>query len=327
MISCSVTTESWDYQTPFRIARGVADALDVIVVELRDATGHIGRGEAAGVDYDGDLIGDMVAQIEAFGGTLPTGLDRTALLDVLPAGGARNALDCALWDLEAKASGVPAWQTAGLTNALPVTTASTIGIGTPDEVWAKALTMTDWPLIKIKVDGDSHIELIRIVHDICPAARLIVDANQAWSFAQLDALAPELATLGVALIEQPLAKGNDGALRAYRHAVPLAADESCTDRASVAALAGLYHFVNIKLDKTGGLTEALAVAAAARQHQLGIMIGCMAGTSLAMAPAAIIAQQAGFVDLDGPLLHTNDRLHGLKYKHGAMEFPEPALWG
>jgi L-alanine-DL-glutamate epimerase-like enolase superfamily enzyme len=222
---------------------------------------------------------------------------------------------------------VPAWRRAGLEATRPVITASTIGIGPADEVAAKAAAMGDWPVIKIKVDGESHIELIRIVHQVCPAARLIVDANQAWDFALLDALAPEMAGLNVALIEQPLAKGCDAELRDYAHTIPLAADESCTDRASVAALAGLYQFVNIKLDKTGGLTEALAVAETARAHNLGIMIGCMAGTSLAMAPAAIIAQRAGFVDLDGPLLHTNDRTHGILYNRGAMDFPAMALWG
>ncbi len=327
MIACSVTQESWPYRTPFRIARGVADALDVIVVELRDEAGNIGRGEAAGVDYQGESIASMISEIEGLGAVLAPGINRTTLLDLLPAGGARNAIDCAFWDLEAKASGVPAWRTAGLETTTPVLTASTIGIGTPDEVRAKAEAMGDWPLIKIKVDGDSHEELIRIVHEACPRARLIVDANQAWTFAQLNALAPRLANLGVALIEQPLPKGGDAELRDYNHVIPIAADESCTDRASVPALAERYDCINIKLDKAGGLTEALAVAAAAREHRLDIMIGCMAGTSLAMAPGAIVAQHASFVDLDGPLLHASDRPHGLAYANGTMSFPTAALWG
>ena len=326
-MQCDITTERWSYRTPFRIARGVETELAVIVVRLTDDLGRSGWGEAAGVDYDGETIGSMLAQLELVRPRLTDGLTRAALQDMLPAGGARNALDCALWDLEAKATGVPAWRTAGLDRIGPVTTAMTIGIGTEAEVRAKAGAIRGWPLIKMKADAVSHLGPVRIAHDECPTARFIVDANQSWTVDLLNRLGPELADLNVVLIEQPVKKGTDGQLAGYTGTVPLAADESCVDRSSLPGLRGLYQVVNIKLDKTGGLTEALALATDARAQGLGIMVGCMAGTSLAMAPAAIIAQQARFIDLDGPLLHSADRPNGLRYDLGVMSFPSPALWG
>ena len=326
-MQCEVTTERWSYRTPFRIARGVETELAVIVVRLTDALGRSGWGEAAGVDYDGETIGSMIAELDLVRPRLTDGLTRAALQDLLPAGGARNALDCALWDLEAKATGVPVWRTAGLDRIGPVTTAMTIGIGSDDEVRAKARAIRGWPLIKIKADAVSHLGPVRIAHQECPTARFIVDANQSWTVDLLNRLGPALVDLNVVLIEQPVKKGTDAQLAGYTGTIPLAADESCVDRSSLPGLRGLYHVVNIKLDKTGGLTEALALAAEARAHGLGIMIGCMAGSSLAMAPAAIIAQQARFIDLDGPLLHSADRPNGLRYDLGVMSFPSAALWG
>lgn len=326
-MQCAVATERWPYHTPFRIARGVETELAVIVVRLTDAAGRTGWGEASGVDYEGESPASMTAQINEVRRQLVTGLTRSALQDLLPPGGARNAVDCALWDLEAKATGIPAWQTAGLDRVGPVTTAMTIGIGSDDEVREKARPIRDWPLIKMKADAGSHLGPVRIAHQECPAARFIVDANQSWTVDLLNDLGPELAALNVALIEQPVKKGTDAELARYTGSIPLAADESCVDRSSLPGLAGLYHVVNIKLDKTGGLTEALALAADARARGLGIMVGCMAGTSLAMAPGAILAQQAQFVDLDGPLLHSSDRPNGIRYERGIMSFPTPALWG
>jgi L-alanine-DL-glutamate epimerase-like enolase superfamily enzyme len=326
-MQCDVTIERWPFATPFRIARGVMTDLDLLTVRLTDAQGRSGWAEAAGVDYEGETMGSLTAQIDAVRPLLVDGLTRVALQGLLPPGGARNAIDCALWDLEAKVTGVPAWQRAGLTSLGTMTTAMTIGIGTDDEVRAKALAIHDWPLIKMKADATSHLAPVRIAHEACPQARFIVDANQGWTVELLNALAPELVELNVALIEQPVKKGTDAQLARYTGTVPLAADESCVDRASLPGLVGLYQAVNIKLDKTGGLTEALALAAEARSHGLQIMIGCMAGTSLGMAPAAIIAQGAAFIDLDGPLLHSADRPHGLHYDRGIMSFPTPALWG
>jgi L-alanine-DL-glutamate epimerase-like enolase superfamily enzyme len=203
----------------------------------------------------------------------------------------------------------------------------TIGIGDDTEIRTKARAISDWPLIKMKADAVSHLAPVRIAHQECPNARFIVDANQSWDVDLLNRLGPELAALNVALIEQPVKKGTDAQLTRYTGKIPLAADESCIDRSSIPGLRGLYHVVNIKLDKTGGLTEALALAADAKAHGLGLMVGCMAGTSLAMAPAAIIAQRCQFVDLDGPLLHSTDRPNGLRYDRGRMSFPEPAFWG
>ena len=326
-MQCEVTIERWAFRTPFRIARGVQPELDTVTVRLTDEAGHRGSGEAAGVDYDGETVASMIAQIDAVRPRLSDGLTRAALQGMLPAGGARNAIDCALWDLEAKATGIPAWKTAGLTALRPMTTAMTIGIGPDDEVRQKARAISDWPLIKMKADATSHLAPVRIAHEECPAARFIVDANQSWTVDLLNQLVPELVALNVALVEQPVKKGTDAQLAGYTGAIPLAADESCVDRSSVPGLRGLYHLVNIKLDKTGGLTEALALAAEARAQGLGIMVGCMAGTSLAMAPGAIIGQQAEFIDLDGPLLHASDRPHAMHYDRGLMSFPTAALWG
>jgi L-alanine-DL-glutamate epimerase-like enolase superfamily enzyme len=328
MIKVAVRSERWGYKTPFRIARHSAEALDVVVVELIDADGHIGRGEAAGVDYEGESVASMTAQIFGIADIIAAGVTREALLDRLPRGGARNAVDCALWDLEAKATGNPVWRRLGFHTRRSLATAYTLGIADDDDqLREKARATGNWPLLKLKMDGERHIDVARAVRAERPDARLIVDANQAWSRDLLDRLAPELETLGVDLIEQPLPHDEDEALVGYGGGVPLAADESCTDRRSVARLADLYRFVNIKLDKTGGLTEALAVEVEARARGLGVMVGCMAGTSLAMAPAAILAQQAEFVDLDGPLLHTYDRPEGIPYDGGLMGFPDCALWG
>lgn len=326
-MECEIKIERWPFRTPFRIARGVQPDLDTVTVRLTDAAGRSGWGEAAGVDYEGETPTSIIAQLEAVRPRLTDGLTRAALQAMLPAGGARNALDCALWDLDAKVSGVPAWQTAGLTKITPMITAITIGIGPDEEVRQKARALNGWPLIKMKADATSHLAPVRIAHAECPGARFIVDANQSWTVELLNQLVPELVGLNVALVEQPVKKGTDAQLSGYTGKVPLAADESCVDRSSLPGLRGLYQVINIKLDKTGGLTEALALAADAKALGFGIMVGCMAGTSLAMAPGAIIGQQAQFIDLDGPLLHSIDRPNGLSYDHGAMSFPDPALWG
>jgi L-alanine-DL-glutamate epimerase-like enolase superfamily enzyme len=319
---------------PFRVSRGAESALDVVVVTLTDADGRVGRGEAAGVDYDGETIALLRAQIEAVRPAIEQGigsgraaLDFASLSTLLPAGGARNAVDCALWDLTAKQRRTSAWQLAGMADPRPLTTSMTLGIDTDAAVAAGARRYADWPLIKVKVDGDRHVDALRLVRAACPAAGLIVDPNQAWSCDLLNRLAPELKSLGVVLIEQPVPRGADETLRGYRGSIKLAADESVADRAGLAAVKDLYQVVNVKLDKTGGLTEALALARDARALGLQVMVGCMAGTSLAMAPGMVVGQMAEFVDLDGPLLHSEDREHGIAYDRGLMRLPSPLLWG
>jgi L-Ala-D/L-Glu epimerase len=326
-LSLRVDSESWLYKVPFRVSRGAEVSLDVVVVTLTDSQGHVGRGEAAGVDYDGETIALLRAQIEAVRPAIEAGIDRAALAALLPAGGARNAVDCALWDLSAKQRRTTVWELAELHHPRRLTTSFTLGIDTDEAVSAGARRHGDWPLIKVKVDGTRHVELVRLVHAACPQAGLIVDPNQAWSCDLLNRLAPELQSLGVVLIEQPVARGTDETLRGYVGPVRLAADESVSDRSGLPAVKDLYQVVNVKLDKTGGLTEALALARDARALGLQVMVGCMAGTSLAMAPGMVVGQMAEFVDLDGPLLHAEDREHGIQYDRGLMGLPSPALWG
>ena len=331
-----IDAESWAYKVPFRVSRGAESALDVVVVTLTDADGRVGRGEAAGVDYDGETIALLRAQIEAVRPAIEQGigtgggraaLDFASLSTLLPAGGARNAVDCALWDLSAKQRRTSAWQLAGMADPRPLTTSMTLGIDTDEAVAAGARRYANWPLIKVKVDGERHVDAIRLVRAACPAAGLIVDPNQAWSCDLLNRLAPELKSLGVVLIEQPVPRGEDETLRGYQGSIRLAADESVADRAGLPAVKDLYRVVNVKLDKTGGLTEALALARDARALGLQVMVGCMAGTSLAMAPGMVVGQMAEFVDLDGPLLHCEDREHGIAYDRGLMRLPSPLLWG
>ena len=322
-----VACESWPYRVPFRISRGVEEALDVLVVTLEDESGHIGRGEAAGVDYVGETMAKMHRQLAAVEPAVRAGLTREALPDLLPSGGARNALDCALWDLEAKATGVSVWSRLGLDPPHPVTTCLTLGIDTPEAMAQAAAAARALPVLKIKVDARQHLESVRRVHEASPEAAILVDPNQAWSLALLNELAPELAALGVVLIEQPLPVNAAAELSGYRGTIPLAADESCADRSSLGSLSRAFRYVNIKLDKTGGLTEALSLADAAVAAGFRIMVGCMAGTSLAMAPGMVVAQRADFVDLDGPLLHARDRTPGIEYRNGLMQVPPSALWG
>lgn len=328
----TIDTETWPYKVPFRVSRGAEAALDVIVVTLTDDEGHIGRGEAAGVDYDGETVFSMRAQIESIRPALErdwTGAapDLISLAARLPAGGARNALDCALWDLTAKRRRVPVWQLAQVDRPRALTTCITLGIDSEAALEAGARHYREWPLIKVKVDGERHVDVIRRVREACPGAAILVDPNQAWSCELLNRLAPELAALGVVLIEQPVPRGEDATLRGYTGALRLAADESLADRGTLPRVKDFYHVVNIKLDKAGGLTEALALAREARALNLSVMVGCMAGTSLAMAPGMVVGQLAEYVDLDGPLLHAQDRDPHIEYDRGRMSLPPAGLWG
>jgi L-alanine-DL-glutamate epimerase-like enolase superfamily enzyme len=326
-LEVSVEHESWPLREPFEIAREVMHHVPLIAVTVRDGAGHVGRGEAAGIDYDGETPQSMATQIDAVSARLHDAIDGPTLAALMPAGGARNALDCALWDLRAKQSGVPAWQAAGLAPLRPCLTAFTLGLGTADETQARARAARGLPLIKLKVDAVRHVDVVRGVRDTLPDARLIVDANQAWTLALLEQLLPDLQREGVELIEQPLSRGSDAMLDGLRPPIPLAADESCTDRGSLAVLRGRYQAINIKLDKCGGLTEAMALAHAARDQGFEIMVGNMCGSSLAMAPAFLVAQLARWVDLDGPLLQHGDRAHAMRYESGIVHPPSPQLWG
>lgn len=325
-VGLNVHSETWPLGGRFVISRGGKTAADVVVVELEEGA-LVGRGECVPYARYGETVDGVMATISALEGDLGKGLDRKRLQEALPPGAARNALDCALWDLDAKRTGRPAWQLAGLGEPGPVTTAYTISLGPPEEMATAAARNADRPLLKLKLGGRGDLARVRAVRGHAPGARLIVDANEAWSAEQLTELSPAFADLGVELIEQPLPAGKDEALATLDRPVPVCADESCHDRQGLARLGGLYDAVNVKLDKAGGLTEALALVAAARTAGFGIMVGCMLATSLAMAPALLVAQLADFVDLDGPLLLERDRERPVRYTGNTAYPPDPALWG
>jgi L-alanine-DL-glutamate epimerase-like enolase superfamily enzyme len=331
--SLIVRRESYPIRGAFTISRGSKREAAVVVVELSAITAGgrevRGRGECVPYARYGETVDGVVAAIEALGADIVAGMDRQSLRVGAPGGAARNAVDCALWDLECKAANLPAWRLANLPEPRPVATAFTLSLAAPAEMGRAGRAAAAMPLLKLKLGGGDaeDVERVRQVHENAPRSRLIVDANEGWTISQLAALAPELAALGVALIEQPLPAGQDAALADFCSPVPLGADESCHGVSGLADLGVRYSVVNIKLDKTGGLTEALALKEAARAAGLGIMVGCMVATSLSMAPAFLLAQGADFVDLDGPLLLERDRDPGIAYD-GAVMFPPPAaLWG
>lgn len=326
MPKLEVRQEAFPIRGRFAISRGSRTESRVLVAELSDAGVH-GRGECVPYARYDETLDSVAAQIEAVRVEVEGGADRQRLLELLPPGAARNAVDCALFDLEAKRSGRPAWQIAGVDEPTAVTTAYTLSLDEPAAMATAAAAAADRPLLKLKLDGDGDVERVSAVRAAAPAARLIVDANEAWRPEQLQPLMAAMHDLDVALIEQPLPAGNDAALAGLARAVAVCADESCHDRQSLPGLAGRYDFVNIKLDKTGGLTEALALADAAREAGFGIMVGCMLGSSLAMAPALLLAAQATFVDLDGPLLLAEDRTPALHYDGSVIRPAATTLWG
>jgi L-alanine-DL-glutamate epimerase-like enolase superfamily enzyme len=322
----TVRAESWPIAGSFTISRGSKTQADVVLVEIREGA-HVGRGECVPYAHYGETIAGTIAAIEQRRSQLEAGLDRAALQDAMPRGAARNAVDCALWDLEAKRAGRPAWQLAGLSPPRAVTTAYTLSLDTVENMAAAARANADRPLLKLKLSGPGDLDRVRAVHENAPRARLIVDANEAWTPDIFAELAPQLSRLGVELIEQPLPAADDHALTDLARPVLVCADESCHGLANLPALRGKYDAINIKLDKTGGLTEALHVAAAAKAAGLAIMVGCMVSTSLSMAPALLLAQAARWVDLDGPLLLAQDREPGLVYRRNLVQPAEPVLWG
>lgn len=326
-LSCQVSTERWPLIEPLEISRGLLTHIDTVIVHLGDDRGRVGRGEAAGVDYDGETPVSIAAQIHALRPRLGGDLSFEDLARWLPPGGARNALDCALWDLRVRQAGCRAWQWAGWGGVEPVTTAYTIGLGSEADVrrWIRAAR--HMPVLKLKADAHRHLDTVRMAREEHPTARLVIDANQAWTRDLLERLIAPLHAAGIELIEQPLPRGDDAQLDGLRSPIPLAADESCTDAASLPALVGRYQVVNIKLDKCGGLTEALAMAGRAQALGLDLMVGSMGGTSLAMAPAFLLAQRCRFVDLDAPLLLARDRPQAMVYDGARVLSPSVDLWG
>ena len=325
-LKLAVSVERFPIRGGFTISRGSKHEAVVVVAAIADRS-LIGRGECVPYARYGESVEAVAGAIEACAGAVAEGLTRAKLQSLLPPGAARNALDCALWDLEAKRSGKRAAELAGLPPLHPVTTAFTLSLGAPEAMAAKAREACHYPLLKLKLGGDGDKERLRAVREAVPQARLIVDANEAWQPHDVESLLAATAAEGVELVEQPLPAGNDGLLAQIERPVPVCADESVHDSASLEALSSRYDAVNIKLDKTGGLTEALRTAALARALGLKIMVGSMVATSLAIAPALLLAQEADFVDLDGPLLLARDRVPGLSYAAALVSPPEPELWG
>jgi L-Ala-D/L-Glu epimerase len=322
-----VRRESFPIRGTFRISRGAKTAAEVVVAEIDDG-GVVGRGECVPYARYGETVEAVAAEIEDLSDAIADGLEQDALQAALPPGAARNAVDCALWDLACKLTGEPIWQVADLDQPLrPVVTAYTLSLDSVENMAASARESAHRPLLKLKLTGDGDLERVRAVRYNAPDSRLIVDANEAWTLDHLDRFGAAFADLGVELIEQPLPAAEDDALLGYTCPVPLGADESCHDTASLERLKGKYQVVNIKLDKTGGLTEALALKAAAEAAGFRIMVGCMLATSLAMAPGMVIAQGVEFVDLDGPLLLARDRQPGLRYDGATVHPPGADLWG
>lgn len=318
--------ERWPIAGAFRISRGAKTEAVTVVAEVSQG-GHTGRGECVPYPRYNETPEATLAALQAMQEPLSRGLDRTALQAAMPAGAARNALDCALLDLEAKSRKQRVWTLLGRPAPRPCTTAFTISLGTPKAMAAATAKAAHRPLLKIKLGGDGDGKRILAVRKAAPESELIVDANEAWTSDNLERNLNACAELGVTLVEQPLPAGRDDALARIKRPIAVCADESVHDRASLGGLRERYDAVNIKLDKTGGLTEALAMADTAHTLGFEIMIGCMVATSLAMAPAMLLARQARFVDLDGPLLLARDRDDGLRYEGSLVYPPETALWG
>jgi L-alanine-DL-glutamate epimerase-like enolase superfamily enzyme len=317
-----IRAETFPIAGVFTISRGSRTEAEVLTVTLEEG-GARGRGECVPYARYGETPESVTAQIES----LPARFDRGTLRELLPPGAARNAADCALWDLAAKRAGRRAWELAGLAEPGPEVTAYTLSLDTPEAMRTQAAKNAHRPLLKIKLGGEGDMGRLEAVRAGAPRARIIVDANEGWTAEAYAALAPALVRLGVELVEQPLPAGDDAALAEMARPLPVCADESCHDRASLAGLRGRYDAVNIKLDKAGGLTEALELRAAARAAGFAVMVGCMVGSSLAMAPAVLVAQGAAFTDLDGPLLLARDRAHPLLYDGRGVHPSTRELWG
>jgi L-alanine-DL-glutamate epimerase-like enolase superfamily enzyme len=318
---------SWEMIEPFAISRGTISHADGVLVELTDERGYIGRGEAYGINYENETPEGLLEQIETVRAQVSIGADRTDLLSLLPHGGARCALDAAMWDLEAKQTDLPVWRLAGLTAFGKLTTAYTIGIRSPEQLAATLLRCRHYPVLKVKVDSRRPMDVLNTVRQLAPEAELIVDPNQSWTMQDLRTYAPMCRDLGVVLLEQPLSIDDDAGLLEYRSPIPLCADELIHTRTDLHKAIGKYQVINIKLDKSGGLTEGLLLAHEARAAGFGLMAGCMWGSSLAMAPATVLGQLCDFIDLDGPLLQKCDWPDAMNYTAGVLSPPRPSLWG
>ena len=330
----NVHSENWS-EEPFAISRGIDDNFDVVVVEL-EQNGFKTWGEATPTEHYNESISQTESLIEDFRNRIENGISRTELQQEMPKGAARNAVDCALWDLEAKHAGKRVWELPEIsqhlgaeTGSVPgnVTTVYSLGVDTPEIMGDIALKNANRPILKIKLTGDGDLERLIEIRKNAPESRLVIDANEAWTPEHYQRYVPEFKQLGVEMIEQPFPADNDSVLKTLDHPIPVCADESCHDTADLDRLVGLYEFVNIKLDKTGGLTEALSLQTAAENKGFRTMVGCMSATSLGIAPAFFIAQRAKIVDLDAPLYLYEDRPFPMKYDGSIVHPPSPELWG
>jgi len=317
--------EIWPLKKVFRISRGSRSEAQVVVVTVAKDD-HIGRGEGVPIKRYEQSVESVLAQIESI--KVEKNLDRQQLQKLLPAGAARNALDCALWDLEVKTCGKRVWELANVPIVPEVRTSFTISLDTPEKMAAAAAVAAELPILKLKLQGDD-LDLARVkgVRESAPAARLLLDANESWSPEHYRKIVPALHELGVELIEQPFPANADEVLETLDHPIPVCADESCHTTADLRRLTNRYEMINVKLDKTGGLTEALRLCDRARDSGFKLLIGCMVCTSLGIAPARLLASNADLVDLDGPLLLGRDREHGLAYTNGRLALPSAQLWG
>lgn len=322
----SLHIADWELKQPFRIAGSEWINSRCLIVQL-SKDGFVGRGEAQGVFYMDETAESILEQANLVADEIRKGISRDQLQQLLPPGGARNAIDCAMWDLECKQSGKTIWELTGI-KPKPVTTVFTIGLeSTPEAMAAKAAAATDSPILKIKLDAHLPYEKLAAIRAARPDAGLVVDANEGWSFELMKDLLPKCVDLDLGMLEQPLARGGDEMLEGFESPITLAADESCLHTGELETAARRYSMINIKLDKTGGLTEALILAKAARKLGCKLMVGNMAGTSLSMAPSFVVAQLCDFVDIDGPLLLKYDQPYGLEYKQGLVDVFDPRLWG
>ena len=324
-LSIEAKEEIWPLKQPFRISRGSRTEARVIVVTVSDGEGT-GRGEGVPLARYNQNTASVFAQIESIKGE--KNLDRQGLQELLPAGAARNALDCALWDLEAKASAKRVWELANILTVPEVATSFTISLDAPQKMGEAANANANLPILKLKLGGDNlDVTRVEAVRDAAPAARLLVDANESWSPEHYQTIVPALKQLGVEVIEQPFPASTDEVLETLDHPIPVCADESCHTTSDLSRLTNRYEVVNVKLDKTGGLTEALRLCSRAAESGFKLLIGCMACTSLAIAPVRLLASVADYVDLDGPLLLAGDRPNGLTYRNGKVGMPHGQLWG
>lgn len=322
----TIATQRFALRAPFVITGHTFTEINPVWVHL-ESDGHTGRGEAIGVYYTRETTESMVSQLEAVRDAVEAGATRADIQHLLPAGGARNALDCAYWDLECKSTGKTIWQLLGLVPH-ELNTVATIGIGTPEAMAQQARDYHSFEKLKVKLDGASPLEKLRAIRQARPEASLVIDVNQGWSLQELTDYLPALEELQIAMVEQPLARGTDSQLEGFSSAIPLGADESCLDLAEYDSVAPFYDVINIKLDKCGGLTEALAIARRATEDGKSVMVGNMTGTSLSMAPSYVVGQWCEFVDIDGPVLLAEDISGGLVYREGGVvDVPPRGLWG